>query len=146
MHTDPLIRFFEILQSSPAMFLADCGIWTYPGPEEIRLALADLVADQRKLLDRATIVLEEREQPRPRVEYPIAFTGWHDINLRHMLPRVIESLGRQRDALETLSGTPGDAATATFAADGVRSARRHIDVLTNVKTKLQSPGAVTAAP
>ena len=148
MPTDPLTRIFEIIQPSPAMFLADCGLWSYPGPEEIRLALADLVADQRNLLDRAAIVLDQREQPRPRVAYPITLTSLHDVNLRHILPRVITSLEQQRSALEEIAATPDDAAAADFGADGLRSVRQHLDVLTGVRVKLQSqsPSASAVEP
>ena len=149
MPTDPLSRIFEIIQPSPAMFLADCGLWSYPGPEEIRLALADLVADQRNLLDRAGVVLEEREQPRPRAAYPITLTSLHDVNLRHILPRVLHDLERQRAALEEIAATPDDAAAAGFGADGLRSVRQHLDVLKDVKAKLDrasAPSGVTAEP
>ena len=50
MPTSPaLVRLLEILQPSLAMYLSDSGIWTYPGDEEIKLALADLVGDHRSL-------------------------------------------------------------------------------------------------
>jgi heme exporter protein D len=136
MPHDPLTRIFDVIQPSPAMFLADCGLWSYPGPEEIRLALADLVADQRNLLDRAGIVLAEREQPRPRGAYPITLTSLHDVNLRHILPRVISSLEQQRSALEGVAATSNDAAAADLGADAVRSVRQHLDVLKDVKAKL----------
>lgn len=137
MPTDPLTRIFDIIQSSPAMFLADCGLWSYPGPEEIRLAIADLVGDQRNMLDRAAAVLDEREQPRPRGAYPITLTSLHDVNLRHILPRVIGNLEQQRSALEEIAATPDDAAAADFGADALRSVRQHLDVLKDVKSKLQ---------
>ncbi len=144
MPTDPLIRIFEHVQPSPAMFLADSGLWTYPGAEEIRLAVADLVADQRNLLDRAAVILDEREQSRPRVAYPISFTAWHDVNLRHILPKVIESLERQRAEFEQIAATPDDTAAADFGADGLRSVRQHIDVLKDVRSKLQHQAAAAA--
>jgi hypothetical protein len=146
MPTDPLLRIFDIVQPSLAMFLADCGLWTYPGPEEARLALADLVADQRNLLDRAAVVIEEREQARPRMAYPISFTAWHDINLRHILPRVIENLERQRSALEEIAETPDDAAAADVATDALRSLRQHLDVFRDMMTTFRRQAAPHAAP
>lgn len=154
MPTDPLTRIFDVIQPSPAMFLADCGLWSYPGPEEIRLALADLVADQRNLLDRAGLVLDQREQPRPRGAYPITLTSLHDVNLRHLLPRVISNLEQQRSALEEIAATLNDTAAADLGADAVRSLRQHLDVLRDVKAKLDRaatpPGssdeALAAAP
>jgi hypothetical protein len=142
MPTDPLIRIFDIIQPSPAMFLADCGLWSYPGPEEIRLALADLVADQRNLLDRAANVLDEREQPRPRGAYPITFTSLHDVNLQHILPRVIANLEQQCSVLQEVAATPNDAAAVDFGTDALRSVRQHLDVLKDVRAKLQSNAPV----
>ncbi len=145
MPTDPLTRIFDVIQPSPAMFLADCGLWSYPGPEEIRLALADLVADQRNMLDRASVVLDEREQPRPRGAYPITLTSLHDVNLRHILPRVIDNLEQQRAAFEEIAATPDDAAASDFGADALRSVRQHLDVLKDVRAKLQRQAHAASA-
>jgi hypothetical protein len=139
MPRDPLLRLFDLLQPSLAMYLADCGLWSYPGSEEIRLAVADLVADQRNILDRAAVVVAERGQARPRVVYPISFSGGHDVDLRHMLPRLIAGLDRQRSELETLAATPDDAASAGFAAETLRSVQQHRDILAGLKGPVTAP-------
>jgi len=144
MPTNPLARLIDVIQPSLAMYLADCGLWTYPGPEEIRLAVAALVADQRNLLDRATIVLEERQQVRPRVAYPISFSGWHDVDLGYILPRVMEGLERQRTELERLATVTDDAAAADLVADAVRSVRQHLDALRDALPRPAPVAAVTA--
>jgi hypothetical protein len=155
MPTDPLTRLVDIIQPSLAMYLADSGLWAYPGPEGIRLAVADLVADQRNLLDRAVIVLEERQQVRPRVAYPIAFTGWHDVDLRYILTQVIAGLERQCTEIERLTTVPDDAAAADLATDALRSARQHLDALrdelhrdtlaTTTGSAAEPPAATSAA-
>ena len=33
--SDPLCRLLDVLQPSLAMYLADSGIWSYPGKESI---------------------------------------------------------------------------------------------------------------
>jgi len=139
MPRDPLLRLFDLLQPGLPMYLADCGLWSYPGPEEIRLALADLVADQRNILDRAAVVVAERGQARPRVVYPISFSGGHDVDLRHMLPRLIAGLDRQRSELETLAVTPDDAAAADFATEALRSLQQHRDILAGLKGPIAAP-------
>jgi hypothetical protein len=58
---DPLVQLLDVLQPSLAMYLADSGIWTYPGDEEIKLALADLVGDHRSLVERSAVMLEDLE-------------------------------------------------------------------------------------
>ena len=147
MPVDPLVRLVGLIQPSLPMFLADCGLWSYPGPEEIRLALADLVADLRNVADRAALVLDERDLARPRVAYPISFTAWHDVDLGHILPRVVEAFGRQQPELERLAATPDDAAAADLAADALRSVRHHTGVLVSLAAKLRAgldpkPGGV----
>jgi hypothetical protein len=139
MPRDPLLGLFDLLQPGLPMYLADCGLWSYPGPEEIRLALADLVADQRNVLDRAAVVVAERGQARPRVVYPISFSGGHDVDLRHMLPRLIAGLDRQRSELETLAATPDDDAAAGFATEALRSLQQHRDILAGLKGPIAAP-------
>jgi len=141
MPRDPLLRLFELLQPSLAMYLADCGLWSYPGPEEIRLAVADLVADQRNILDRAAVVVAERGQARPRVVYPISFSGGHDVDVRHLLPRLVAGLDRQRTELESLAATPDDAAAAGFASEALRSVQQHRDILAGLKGPIAAPSA-----
>ena len=57
---DPLSRLLDVLRPSLVMYLSDSGIWSYPGDEEIKLALADLVSDQRSMVERAGVLLEDR--------------------------------------------------------------------------------------
>jgi hypothetical protein len=136
MAHDPLRRLVAALESSLAMYVSDSGIWSYPGPEEIKLALADLVGDHKSLLDRAGTVLAEREVPTPRKAYPLAFTAWHDLDLAYLLPRVIDGLKAQLPALETVAGTAGDDTTAAeLAREAVAVNRRHIDRLAQLVAK-----------
>ena len=72
MHqTSPLVRLLSTLDSSLSMYVADAGIWSYSGAEEIKLALADLVGDQRSIMERAGTLLVEQGGLAPRHTYPI---------------------------------------------------------------------------
>lgn len=133
-----LVELVRVLQPSLAMYLADSGIWSYPGPEEIRLAVADLVVDQRSVLDRAALILEEREVAVPKNAYPISFSGWHDVDLRHVLPRIVAGLERQQPELERIAATPDDAAAAGLAAEALKSTRHHVEALKTIAAKLQA--------
>ena len=133
-----LVRLVQILQPSLAMYLADSGIWSYPGPEEIRLALAALVADQRSIMDRAGLILEEREVAVPKNAYPISFSAWHDVDLRHVLPRIAAGLERQQPDLERIAATVDDAAAAGLAAEALKANRQHVDALKAVAAKLRA--------
>lgn len=136
--SSPLVRLLEILQPSLAMYVADSGIWSYPGPEEIRLALAGLVADQRAVIDRAVLILEEREVAVPKNAYPISFSGWHDVDLRHMLPRIVAGLRGQQPELEQLAALPDDAAAAGLAAEALKTTRRHVEALETIAAKIRA--------
>ena len=135
---EPLLRLFDILQPSPVMYLADSGLWSYPGPEEVRLALADLVAAQRGIIDRAATVLEEREVPVPKTAYPLSYTGWHDADLGSFLPRILGSLRTQATALEAIASTPDDETASRLSAEAVRINHQAVDMLQQLATKLRA--------
>ena len=146
MASQPLCRLVTAIQPSMLMYLADSGIWSYPGDEPIKLALADAVEDLRNVVGRAGLVLQEREVVMPqRAAYPLSFTGLHDLNLRALLPRVIDGLKRQLAALDALVGPAGtDAAAADLVTDAQQSTRQHLDVLEQLAAKLKAGLAGTA--
>jgi hypothetical protein len=133
-----LIRLLDILQPSLVMYLGDSGIWSYPGPEELRLALAALVSDHRQVADRAALILEEREVPVPKTAYPISFSGWHDVDLQHILPRVVAGLKRQEAELDRVAATPDDATAAGLAAEAAKATRQHVAALDQIAAKLRA--------
>jgi hypothetical protein len=139
MPTSPaLVRLLDILQPSLAMYLGDSGIWSYPGPEELRLAVAALVSDQRQVADRAALILEEREVPVPKTPYPISFSAWHDVDLQHILPRLVAGLKRQEAELEQVAATPDDATAAGLAAEAAKITRQHVAALDQIAVKLRA--------
>ena len=133
-----LVRLLDILQPSLAMYLGDSGIWSYPGPEDLRLALAALVSDHRQVADRAALILEEREVPVPKTVYPISFSGWHDVDLQHILPRLVAGLKRQETDLEQIAATPNDATAAGLAAEAAKITRQHVAALEQIAVKLRA--------
>lgn len=146
--TDPLFRLVAVLQSSPAMYLADSGIGSYPGAEDLKRAIAALVVDQRGVMGRAVAVLDQREVPPPRRGYPIAYTAWHDLGLEALLPRVIESLQRQIGECESIvTAGAGDATVTGLAGEAIASGRRHLDLLKQLAARLRAglSGLPTAA-
>lgn len=136
--SDPLVRLVETLESSPAMYLADSGIGSYPGAAEFRSALAALVSEQKDVLARAATFIEQREQPLPHAPFPIAFTAWHDVDLRYLVSRVVESLKRQASDFGALAAQGGDAAAAELAGRAQEIARRHADALEQLAVRLRA--------
>ena len=133
--SDPLCRLLDVLQPSLAMYLADSGIWSYPGKESIKLALADLVGDHRSLVERAAVAIEDRGIAVPSVAYPIGFTGCHDVDMRSLLPRVVAGLRGQVSAIDAIMASTADDGVATeLAQESKATTLSHIDVLEQVAT------------
>jgi len=130
---DPLARLLDVLQPSLAMYLADSGLWSYPGRESIKLALADVVTDQRSILERAAVALEDRGVVPSAAVYPIAFTGCHDVDMKSLLPRVVSGMRGQLAAIESiLTTTAHDAVADELAREARATTLGHIDVLEQV--------------
>ena len=131
--SDPLCRLLDVLQPSLVMYLADSGIWSYPGKEAIKLALADLVGDHRSLVERAAVAIEDRGIAVPSVAYPIGFTGCHDVDMRSLLPRVVAGLRGQVSAIDAImASTADDGLAAELAREAKATTLSHIDVLDQV--------------
>lgn len=142
MPADALASLVAVLETSPATYVADSGIWSYPGDESLKLALADVVADQRGILDRAVAMLADREVATIQTGYPLAYSAWHDLDLGFLLPRIIAGMRRQIGQLETiLASATTDAAAAELAREAIDSTRRHVDVLEQQATRLRRPPA-----
>ncbi len=130
---DQLCRLLDVLQPSLAMYLADSGIWSYPGKESIKLALADLVGDHRSLVERTAVAIEDRGIAVPSVAYPIGFTGCHDVDMRSLLPRVVAGLRGQVSAIDgIIASTAADGVAAELARESKATTLRHIDSLEQV--------------
>jgi len=121
------------------MYVSDAGIWTYPGAEEIKLALAALADDHRSLIDRAGAALEDRGLEVPRHPYPIQFTATHDLDLRALLPRVITGLKAQIAALEKTAVSADDSEAADLVGEAITSIRTHLDVLNQLVARPHVP-------
>jgi len=135
---DQLARLVATLESSPALYLADSGLASYPGPDEVRRGLADLAADHRRVLARAAEILAEREVLTPRTRYPLSFSAWHDVDLGWMLPRVVDGLRKQVAEFDCIAATPDDAAARELAAEAAAASRRHADRLGDLATRLRA--------
>lgn len=138
-----LVRLVNTLESSLPMYLAASGIQTYPGAEEIRASVMRLVAEQKRIAGEALTVLDEREVAPPRPFYPLSYTALHDLELQHLLPRLVSDLRRQAEACDGIAAAAEgtDAAAATLAAEAATVTRHHLDLL----DRLARPSVVPPA-
>jgi len=129
MTNSVLSRLIDLLGSSLPAYIADSGIWSYPGAEQIKLALADCVGDQRSIAERAGMLLVERNATPPRPIYPIAFTALHDLDLHSLLPRILGALRREVVEIEHLMDESRQDPTAhDLLADARQSTLLHSDI------------------
>ena len=136
--TDQLARLVATLESSAVMYLADSGLTTYPGPDDVRRVLGEVAADHKSVLARAAEVLSEREVAVPRSRYPLSFSGWHDADLGALLPRLVEGLRKQQGELDCIAATLDDAAARDLAAEAGAATRRHVERLGDLATRLRA--------
>lgn len=131
----PLVRLLSTLDSSLAMYVADAGIWSYPGDEEIKLAIADFVGDQRSIMERAGTILEESGETTPRHAYPIQFSATHDLDLKALLPRLIDGARRQVGDLDAIVAAGGDAVALDLVREARSTTHRHADILAQLASR-----------
>jgi len=124
-----LADLVSTLGSSLHSYLAAAGVWSFPGDEAIKLALVDLVDDQRSLSDRAGRLLEERGETPPSPVFPIRYTATHDVDLGAMLPRVLDGLRRQIGHLQRLIDAGGAPGEIEIVLDAREASLQHADVL-----------------
>jgi hypothetical protein len=137
MASHSLSKLVAILKASPAMYIADSGIWSYPGDENLKLALADIVEDQKNIAEQASILLGEREEPIPQTGYPLAYTAWHDLDLIFLLPRLIQGMQNQVAGIEHLDISEEDSATRDLSRQAKATTLGHIDVLEQHLSRLR---------
>lgn len=134
----PLVQLLSALDSSLAMYVADAGIWSYPGDEEIKLAIADAVGDQRSVMERAGTILEESGVATPRHAYPIQFTATHDLDLKSLLPRIIAGARGQVDALDAIIAAGGEPGFIDLVREARDTTHRHADILAQLGSRPQA--------
>lgn len=128
---EPVSRLLQLLNGSLPMYLADSGVWSYPGPQDLKQAVADIVGDQKSIVDRAGAMLEERSIVPRGHEYPLAFASLHDLDMRHLLPRLIESFKRQLAGIDAIiDAGSNDAAAIELAREARTAAVGHLEQLT----------------
>ncbi len=149
-----LCRLVRLFRQSPLLYLSDSNIWTYRGDEQLKLALVDVVSDHQNFINRAETILVAEQLVLPRTFYPLAFTGWHDVELGFLLPTLIADLEKRKHALISLrdqadeivgrSGSGGDKA-AELVREVIASVEGHLELLRQEEGRLKKKPAVVAS-
>ena len=134
-----LVELVDTLGASLHAYVAAAGVWSFPGDEAIKLAIVDLVEDQRSLADRAGRLLAERGETPPSPVFPIRYTATHDVDLGAMLPRVLDGVRRQIGRLQRLVDAGGAAGEIELVLEAREASLQHADVLEELARSGKAP-------
>jgi hypothetical protein len=90
----------------------------------------------------------------PQSFFPLAFTGWHDVDLGFLLPRLIADLEKRENALQDLRdqadgivGQRGSGAdkTAELVREAISAVEGHLDMLRQQEKRMKN-NVTTSAP
>ncbi len=149
-----LCRLVRLFRQSPLMYLSDSNIWTYRGDESLKLTLVDVVSDHKNFVDRAETILVAEQFELPQSFFPLAFTGWHDVDLGFLLPTLIadlekreNSLQKLRDQADGIVGQRGSGAdkTAELVREAISSVEGHLETLRQQETRLKNSVTTTTS-
>ena len=149
-----LCRLVRLFRQSPLLYLSDSNIWSYRGDEQLKLALVDIVSDHQNFIDRAETILVAEQAELPRTFYPLAFTGWHDVDLGFLLPKLITDLEKRKNALIDLRDradevvgrrVSGDDKAAELVREVIASVEGHLDTLGQENSRLKKKAATVGS-
>ena len=149
-----LSRLVRLFRQSPLMYLSDSNVWTYRGDESLKLTLVDVVSDHQNFVNRAETILVAEQLELPQSFFPLAFTGWHDVDLGFLLPRLIADLEKRENALQDLRdqadgivGQRGSGAdkTAELVREAISAVEGHLDMLRQQEKRMKT-NVTTSAP
>ena len=149
-----LSRLVRLFRQSPLMYLSDSNVWTYRGDESLKLTLVDVVSDHQNFVDRAETILVAEQLELPQSFFPLAFTGWHDVDLGFLLPRLIADLEKRENTLQNLRdqadgivGQRGSGAdkTAELVREAISAVEGHLDMLRQQEKRMKN-NVTTSAP
>lgn len=137
---DPIDALNEVLRAqyrSLPMFLAGTEPWTHHGDERATAALANIVADQKAMVQRVGEAILDRGGRVETGNFPIEYAELHFLSLDYLLTQLV---ARQKDDVATLERCveqlAGDRAARTLAEEALGSERAHLETLEHLLADL----------
>ncbi len=132
-----LNRLLVLHSRSLAMYLGYAKPWALQAHPKSRAVLEQMVEDHLQTVDRlAALILEVG--PVEHGEFPIIFTGWHDLSVEWLVDKLIE---RQKKTIIIINQLVGQLALAPYAQavakEVLGQAKGHLDNLQEVAGELQ---------
>jgi hypothetical protein len=140
--TNEILNRLLILHSrSLAMYLNYARPWALQAHPKSLAVLEQMVADHEDTVDRlAGMILETG--PIDSGEFPIIFTGWHDLSVEWLVDKLIE---RQKKTITMIEKLVSQLALAPYAQavakETLGQAKGHLENLQEVAGELQASPA-----
>ena len=135
---DILNRLVVLHSRSLAAYLNYARPWAIQAHPKTLTVLDQMVADQQNTVDRlAALILESG--PVDPGEFPIAFTGYHDLSVEWLVNKLIE---RQKKTIALIDQLTGELNLAPYAQavakEALGQAKGHLENLQEVSGELQA--------
>jgi hypothetical protein len=139
--TDSLNRLLILHSRSLASYLNYARPWALQAHPKALAVLEQMVADQQDTVDRLAKMILETAPVEPG-EFPIAFTGYHDLSVEWLVNKLIE---RQQKTILLIDRIVGELNLAPYAQavakEVLGQAKGHLENLQEVATELQGAAA-----
>ena len=100
------------------------------GDEKAWEALQNIIEDQRVMIDRLADYVEELGGTPNHGEFPMDFTGMHDLSMAHILQNVLERQRCEIEWIEHLSSKiESDEVAKALAQEALGAAKAHVQSL-----------------
>jgi hypothetical protein len=125
-----------ILNRSLPMYLSDATPWVGFGEEEMRKSLDRIVESNRENVRLLTELLHARRHPIDPGEFPMEFTGLHDVSIGYLIDPLIAD---QKQRIESLAACAQrltrDTQGQSLLEDIVSAARHNLQALQALEHK-----------
>ena len=138
---DVLNRLLVLHSRSLASYLNYAKPWALQAHPKTLAVLEQMVQDEQQIVDRLAALIMEVGPVDPG-EYPIIFTGWHDLSVEWLVNKLIE---RQRKMILIIEKLVGQLSMAPYAQaitkETLGQAKGHLENLQEVAGELQGTPA-----
>jgi hypothetical protein len=112
------------------MYIRYASPWTHDGDTRAMAAIGHIVADHETLSRRIAVAIFERHGVLNPGEYPMSFTGIHDVSLDYLVLRLIECQRADLAAIEQcIADLRDDPQARATAEECLGAARGHLESL-----------------
>ena len=127
---DVLNRLLAIHNRSLPVYLSDAAPWTHQGDEQAALAIQQITAAHRAMVDRIGDFLIERDGMAETGEFPPQYEGWHDLSLDFLLVRLVQAQEQNVTAIaQCVEQLTGDPMAKALAQEALGEAKGHLESL-----------------